>query len=220
MDIGTRGKPRMYLEVKYRLVWFRLECPQGTIGTEIVHIDLDREVEAEVSEWDQNKGRMVKVIKHGKGLAIVKATVSDGKGGEATGTKMENAAAFGDFLEKAETGSIGRALAGLGYGTQFTGDELDEGSRIVDAPVQPKNATSQPSQQAQDDPTIKAANPGLYNAALQAKQRAKKLGVIDDEKWLALLDLLQIKEFATGADIAKLNGKITQLEKMPKQQTA
>jgi hypothetical protein len=42
---------------------------------------------------------------------------------------------FKDYLEKAETGAIGRALAMCGYGTQFTGDELDEGVRIVDAPV-------------------------------------------------------------------------------------
>jgi hypothetical protein len=32
---------------------------------------------------------------------------------------MEKAASFSDFLEKAETGAIGRALAALGYGTQF-----------------------------------------------------------------------------------------------------
>ena len=31
------------------------------------------------------------------------------------------------------SGAIGRALAMLGYGTQFTGDELNEEHRIVDA---------------------------------------------------------------------------------------
>jgi hypothetical protein len=135
LNIGTQKKPRMYLEVKHRLHWFREQCPEGTIETEILHLDLDREVTAVVSEWDENQGRMVKVTKHGVGLAIFKATIKDGKGGIATGTKCENNAAFSDFLEKAETGSIGRALAALGYGTQFVGDELDEGSRVVDAPV-------------------------------------------------------------------------------------
>lgn len=138
LNVGTDKKPRWYLEVKHRLHWFREACPEGTIETEMLHLDLDKEVEAEVKEWDENLGRMVKVTKHGRGLVIFKAIVTDGKGGKATGTKMENAAAFGDFLEKAETGSIGRALAGLGYGTQFTGDELDEGERIVDAPVDRK----------------------------------------------------------------------------------
>lgn len=195
LDIGTRGKPRMYLEVKYRLVWFRLECPQGTIRTEIVHIDLDREVEAEVSEWDQNKGRMVKVIKHGKGLAIVKATVSDGKGGEATGTKMENAAAFGDFLEKAETGSIGRALAGLGYGTQFTGDELDEGSRIVDAPVQPKNATSQPKP-VQEKPMPTGPISEQQIATILKLQKEMSLPELDLTDWTFADAANMLKELA------------------------
>jgi len=61
--------------------------------------------------------------------------VKDGQGGVATGTKSEKAASFPDFIEKAETGAIGRALAALGYGTQFTGDEWDEAHRIVDSPV-------------------------------------------------------------------------------------
>lgn len=148
MNVGTQKKPRWYLEVKHRLVWFRELCPEGTIETEIVHLDLDREVSAEIKEWDDELGKMVKVTKHGKGLVIFKAVVTDGKGGKGTGTKMENAAAFGDFLEKAETGAIGRALAGLGYGTQFTGDELDEGQRIVDAPVERKVPTYDASKPA------------------------------------------------------------------------
>lgn len=74
-------------------------------------------------------------------------------------------------------------------------------------------------QEQEEDETIKAANQGLYNAALKAKQKALSLDVIkSDEEWEALLDLLQIAEFTTGADIAKVNGKITELEK--KQKTA
>ena len=65
---------------------------------------------------------------------MYRAVVKDGKGGIATGTKSEKAASFPDFIEKAETGSIGRALAALGYGTQFA-PELNEEHRIVDAPV-------------------------------------------------------------------------------------
>ncbi len=47
---------------------------------------------------------------------------------------MENALGFPDYLEKAETGSVGRALAELGFGTQFA-PEFQEQSRIVDSPV-------------------------------------------------------------------------------------
>jgi hypothetical protein len=42
------------------------------------------------------------------------------------GDKMETRDDFADFVEKAETGAIGRALAMCGYGTQFA-PELSEG---------------------------------------------------------------------------------------------
>ena len=139
MNVGTKKKPRMYLEVKYRLVWLREQEPDAQITTEIVHLDLEKEVTAEVSEWDEALGKMVKVTKHGKGLVIFKATIKLPNGAIGTGTKMENAAAFGDFLEKAESGAIGRALASLGYGTQFCeGESEADSGRIVDAPVERK----------------------------------------------------------------------------------
>jgi hypothetical protein len=125
-----------YLPVQWRLVWFRSACPEGTIETEIIHLDLDKETEEETYVWNREKRRSEKVIKTGRGLAIVRAIAKDGKGGMATGTKMEKAASFGDWLEKAETGAIGRALAALGYGTQFAGADFDEQHRIVDSPVE------------------------------------------------------------------------------------
>ncbi len=134
LNIGSSNKPRMYLENKWRLVWLRETCPDATIETSILHLDLDREVTAEVSEWDEVQRKNVKVVKHGKGLVIFHAVVTLPTGASATGTKMENAAAFPDFLEKAETGSVSRALAALGFGTQFC-DDLDEGDRLADAPV-------------------------------------------------------------------------------------
>ncbi len=79
--------------------------------------------------------RYEKVAKHGRGYARFKAIVTTGDGGRATGHKAENAANFGDYYEKSETGSIGRALAALGFGTQFSDEEFAEGERIVDAPV-------------------------------------------------------------------------------------
>jgi hypothetical protein len=137
IQLKSQQGPKDYLPVQWRLVWFRSECPEGTIETEMVHLDLDREIEIEVDKWNDSIKRYEKVIKRAKGIAIFKATIRDGKGGVATGYKQENAASFADFIEKAETGAIGRALAALGYGTQFTGDELNEGEeRLADAPVQ------------------------------------------------------------------------------------
>lgn len=134
MQIKNRNGSADYLPVQWRLVWFREHCPEGSIETEMLHLDLDRETEEEGYAWNNDTRRSEKVIKRANGLAVFRATVKDGKGGIATGTKSEKAASFPDYIEKAETGAIGRALAALGYGTQFA-PELDEQHRIVDAPV-------------------------------------------------------------------------------------
>lgn len=150
MNIGTQKKPRMYLETKYRLVWLREQEPDATIETEIIHIDLDREVTAVVSEWDETQGKMVKVTKHGQGLVIIKATVRLPSGAIGTGTKMQNGAEFSEWLEKCETGAIGRALSSLGYGTAAT-DEMSEGEgRVVDAPVERKAPAYDPDKPCTD----------------------------------------------------------------------
>lgn len=96
-----------YLEVKWRLVWLRQEHPDAVIETRLIETDNTH--------------------------TIFQADVTLPSGGRATGHKQETAADFGDHLEKAETGSIGRALAALGFGTQFIGEEMDEGARIVDS---------------------------------------------------------------------------------------
>lgn len=51
------------------------------------------------------------------------------------GTKQESKRDFPDFLEKAETGAIGRALAVAGFGTLYALQDFDEGERLADAPV-------------------------------------------------------------------------------------
>lgn len=113
--LNLRGKD--YLEVKYRLVWFREERANWSIETEFVKIESDS--------------------------AMAKATIRDEEGRViATSHKTENESGFPDFIEKAETGAIGRALALVGYGTQFCADELDEGERIVDAPADRPKASA------------------------------------------------------------------------------
>jgi len=107
-----------YLQVQHRLIWFREVYPTWTIETEIRTPAQDS--------------------------AIAKATIKDEQGRViATAHKTENVKGFGDYIEKAETGAIGRALALCGFGTQFA-EELDEGERIVDAPVMTKRETVAP----------------------------------------------------------------------------
>jgi hypothetical protein len=101
-----------YLEVKWRLVWFREKYPHGVITTEEMCIDLEA------------------------GYARFLATVEDSAGGKASGTGTELRNSFEDFVEKAETRAVGRALAALGIGTQFVGEELSDAEHMADAPVQ------------------------------------------------------------------------------------
>ena len=146
MQIKSGKGSNDYLPVQWRLVWFREQCPQGTIDTEEIMVDLDKEFEAEVYAWNQDTRHSEKTLKRAPGYARFRATVTDGKGGRATATKSERGVDFPDFVEKAETGAIGRALAALGYGTQFA-PELNEEHRIVDAPVERTEEDRQAYQQ-------------------------------------------------------------------------
>jgi len=122
--IKLHGKE--YLEVKFRLHWFRSEKPLWGIKTEIVKLDLER------------------------GIVIIRADIYDEQGNHrSSGMKMEFQKNFQDYCEKAETGSIGRALASLGYGTLqcFDLEEGIEEGRISDSPVSnPQKGNGKPSQ--------------------------------------------------------------------------
>src|SRR5829696_5032357 len=93
LHVGGRGGGADYLDVKWRLLWLRKEHPDAEIVTELVQ--------------------------HDPQMAIFKATVTVPTGGKATGYGSETASDFPDFIEKAETKAIGRALNALGYGAQF-----------------------------------------------------------------------------------------------------
>lgn len=105
--LNLKGKD--YLQVQHRLVWFREEKPAWGIETEFLQLNSD--------------------------IAVAKATIRDENGKiVAQGTKSETPKGFPDYIEKAESGAIGRALAMCGYGTAFA-QELDEGERLADAPI-------------------------------------------------------------------------------------
>jgi hypothetical protein len=135
MQLKSKEGSKDYLPIAWRLVWFRELCPQGTIDSEELEYDLDREITVERDQWDNNARQWRKVQKTARGYARYKAIVTDGKGGRAVAHASESAVDFAEFGEKAETKAIGRALAMLGYGADFAGDELAEEHRIADSPV-------------------------------------------------------------------------------------
>jgi hypothetical protein len=215
MQIKNRGGAADYLPVQWRLVWFRSLCPNGTIETEVVHLDLDRETEEETYAWNNETRRSEKVVKRAPGFAVFRAVVRDGRGGVATGTKSEKAASFSDFIEKAETGAIGRALAALGYGTQFTGDEFDERHRIVDAPVDRSNSV--PGAENNRNEHTSAANVraaamnGRARSASNERPREEEVdpqGPMTEKQWVSIRKLCQHlgKEEPQSTDIANYLG--------------
>jgi hypothetical protein len=83
---------------------------------------------------------MTEVEKWGDMAVVMKAVIKDMQGSViATARKKETESRFPDYIEKAETGAIGRALAMCGYGT-LQAPEFDEQDRLADAPVEKKNA--------------------------------------------------------------------------------
>jgi len=98
-----------YLDVKWRLHWLRSEHPEAAIETQIISLEGD--------------------------TAVCKATVRIPEGGSATGhaSATRDPGRSADHIEHAETRAIGRALAALGYGTQFTEDDLQQGRRNAPA---------------------------------------------------------------------------------------
>jgi hypothetical protein len=148
-----------YLEVKWRLLWLRTEHPEAVISTELV--------------------------KHETGLALFRARVALPEGGEATGWGSETSSDFSDYIEAAETKALGRALAALGYGTQFCEDfdfSAEAAQRdpapVVDAPVAAPAGSVRTREARATAPQVKAiysiarSRRGLAEAEVEERSRA------------------------------------------------
>jgi hypothetical protein len=187
-----------YLEVKWRIVWLRDRHPGADIETKMMHHDDKVAVfRARVTIPNTVNPDTGVVTQHG---------------GSATGWGSETPGDFRDYIEKAETKALGRALAALGFGTQFTGDDLNEGGRIVDAPVQRQpprgNAPqarevaperTQPAKAADDAPIT----PNALNALSElAKRRSITVEDLDALiLWSYNADLLTDLTIAQGREI-------------------
>lgn len=171
----TRVNGADYLEVKWRLVWLRDRHPDAEIETVAVRLEPD---------W-----------------AVFKAVIRLPTGGLATGYGSESAGDFRDYVEKAETKAIGRALAALGFGTQFCPD-MEFGAaagRVVDAPGRVSRMRRDPGVDARGAP------PGARGAGEPATQRQLRyLETVAREAGLdaAALDDRATQEF--GVPVARL----------------
>jgi hypothetical protein len=131
-QLRGRGGAQDYLDVKFRLLWLRREHPDAETLTEHIRID--------------------------DTVAIFKATVSIPGGGRATGHGSETATDFPDYIEKAETKALGRALNALGYGAQFAESEAE--TEAEPAPPPRETPAARPSTRSSSRETA-AASPAV-----------------------------------------------------------
>lgn len=102
---GNRGPAIDYLPVKERVRWLRDEHPNADIATKVIELTDTRAV------------------------MCVRVAIPGGGAAEAIGS--ETPTGFSDYIEKAGTVALGRALAILGYGIEFA-DDLDEQREAAD----------------------------------------------------------------------------------------
>jgi hypothetical protein len=129
-------KETPYLPVQWRMVWLHETKPKQIIW-EILEetIDLDRVFDKVV--WDNGQSITKKVAGWARVRGRLTVIAADDQQTIAESTKVETAADFGDYVEKAGTGALGRCLALAGFGTQFASLEFGEelADRPVDSPV-------------------------------------------------------------------------------------
>lgn len=118
VDENGQSSERMYLEVAYRKLWFRLKHPEGVIRKFIREVnDQFAIMEARVylDRRDPEESYIANVI-------VKRYFHPEDKLGDK-------------YLEIAETAAVGRALADAGFGIQFTDSSENPESGVVDSPV-------------------------------------------------------------------------------------
>jgi hypothetical protein len=179
--ISLKGK--QYLPARRRVQWLRSDHPDWGINTDIVRLD-----------WDA-------------GIAVVRAEVTDDTGRLiGAGTKTETRKGFPDFLEKAETGAIGRAVAVAGYGTEDALD-LDEGEHVADSPIQqPERGRGARASSPND------SAPASYNSLRGALLEAAATHGWDRDRLTALADEIGVPKGgkATAEQLIDMIARIEQ----------
>ncbi len=165
------GRSSDYLDVKHRLLWLRHDHPDAEIVTELVRLD------------DQS--------------AIFKATVSIPGGGRASGHGSETAGDFADFIEKAETKALGRALNALGYGAQF-------------AEAEPRGRKSDPPDRHGSEP-VRAQRPPSATDERGGNESAEAgTTSLEDYSWSMFWQWARAQGYSSVEELDRALGKPTQ----------
>lgn len=132
-------KSKDYMLIAHRLVWLVDDEPSYTTNVEFPILTEDEAMAKVTLTIFNNEGKVIKQVQD---------------------VKRESKKDFPDFSEKAVTGALGRCLAQCGKGTAYAVQDLDEGHRIADAPIEsPKETkTETVSSTSTDEPPKKASS--------------------------------------------------------------
>ena len=127
------GEPTLYLDVKDRMTWFRHKYPNGRISSKIETIT-ERMVVVEACVYADAANNEGGYLANGHGQRV-----------------YDPGSPFSDrFIELAETGARGRALAAAGFNISFGANDAGEEDEQnpVDAPIQKPAAAESTTSQA------------------------------------------------------------------------
>jgi hypothetical protein len=154
-QLRGKGGPTDYLDARWCLAWLRDEAPDSQIETELIQASED--------------------------FALFKATVTrivDGEvKGRATGHGSETAGDFKDYIEKAETKALRRALNALGYSVEAA--NLDEGG---------------PDDEAGDEPGDEEARRALSAEAKRIGVKSAHVHALREELGLPALEAMNAEQ--------------------------
>lgn len=169
----SKVKGRDYLEVKWRIAWMRSEQPDAILETDLAS--------------------------HQDGRAIMRARVTFPNGASATGWGSEIQSAFENYIEKAETKAIGRALTALGFGTPVGAESMNsEPSRPRAVTTQSNSFLATPPQRSRIQRL--AGESSMDEAALDAlihEHTGESLASINKRQASGIIDLLESRRPAT-----------------------
>lgn len=112
------GEEQLYLDVKYRKLWFRLKYPMGKITKRIIKLENDYAIIESRVYLDRNDSED----------SYISCAM-------AQRWRTEDDAYGKKYVESAETAAVGRALADAGFGIQFAEPGEERDPNPVDAPI-------------------------------------------------------------------------------------
>lgn len=131
------GEEQLYLDVKYRKLWFRLKYPLGKITKRIVRLEDDYAIIESKVYLDRNDAE-----DHYISCAMAQRWRTED---DTYGKK---------YVESAETAAVGRALADAGFGIQFSEPGEERDPNPVDAPITLSKEDINNDTLQEDDPPL------------------------------------------------------------------